>query len=291
MNFTGDATFLRKVNELALLELIREHGPITRTELARRLGLSLPTVTRIVNALIASKRVLECSYADLRGGRRPTLLQFNCRSGLVISIYVGKKMWAVLADLGGEVLDRRKQDLLLGEAGIQQLIDLIKELQQEAKGHGIPVLGAGLGVPSTILSPQGIVTWAPVLEWRRLPLKERLEKATGLPVVVENEVNLITLGEMWRGAARGVRNLVCLTLDWGIGAGLVLDGHLYRGSHGAAGEVGYLIPNEFLFGTQLRDFRLSGKPGRWRPDHTNGQGRVGERRAIQPVCPGEAKQG
>jgi predicted NBD/HSP70 family sugar kinase len=248
MNITGDATFLRKVNESAVLELIREHGPITRTELARRLGLSLPTVTRIVNALIASKRVLECSYADSRGGRRPTLLQFNFRSGLVISVYIGKKMWANLADLRGEVLAHYKLDSLPGEAGIQQLIDIIHDMCREAKQLRIPVLGVGLGVPSTILSPQGIVTWAPVLEWRGLPLKERLEAATGLPVVVENEVNLITLGEMWRGAARGVRNLVCLTLDWGIGAGLVLDGHLYRGSHGAAGEVGYLIPNEACLG-------------------------------------------
>jgi predicted NBD/HSP70 family sugar kinase len=254
MNITGDATFLRKVNESALLELIREHGPITRTDLARRLGLSLPTVTRIVNALIASKRVLECSFADSHGGRRPTLLQFNFRSGLVISVYIGKKMWAALADLQGEVLQRRKLDSLRGEASVQQLIGVIEDLRREAQKLDIPVLGVGLGVPSTIISPQGIVTWAAVLEWRELPLKERLEAATGLPVVVENEVNLITLGEMWRGEARGVRNLVCLTLDWGIGAGLVLDGHLYRGSHGAAGEVGYLIPNEACLGRSYKAF-------------------------------------
>jgi predicted NBD/HSP70 family sugar kinase len=254
MNFTGDATFLRKVNESALLELVREHGPLTRTDLARRLGLSLPTVTRIVNALIASQRVLECSFADSHGGRRPTLLQFNFRSGLVISVYVGRKMWAALADLRGEVLARRKLDSLTGEAGVQQLIGVIEDLRNEAIRLSIPVLGVGLGIPSTILSPQGIVTWAPVLEWRLLPLKDRLEAATGLPVVVENEVNLITLGEMWRGAARGVRNLVCLTLDWGIGAGLVLDGHLYRGSHGAAGEVGYLIPNEACLGRRYEVF-------------------------------------
>lgn len=254
MNITGDATFLRKVNESALLELIREHGPITRTDLARRLGLSLPTVTRIVNSLIASNRVLDCSYANSRGGRRPSLLQFNFQSGLVISIYVGKKMWAALTDLGGNVLQRRKLDSLTGEAGIQQLVDLIEDLRSEAVQLGIPVLGAGLGVPSTIISPQGIVTWAAVLEWRDIPLKDRLEAATGLPVVVENEVNLITLGEMWRGAARDVRNLVCLTLDWGIGAGLVLDGHLYRGSHGAAGEVGYLIPNEACLGRSYEIF-------------------------------------
>ncbi len=254
MNITGDATFLRKVNKSALLELIREHGPITRTDLARRLGLSLPTVTRIVNGLIAGKRVLECSFANSRGGRRPSLLQFNFRSGLVISIYIGKKMWASLADLSGEVLERRKLDSLPGEAGIERLIGVIADLQCAADSLAIPVLGIGLGVPSTIISPQGIVNWAAALEWRDLPLKDRLEAATGLPVVVENEVNLITLGEMWRGEARGMRNLACLTLDWGIGAGLVLDGHLYRGSHGAAGEVGYMIPNENCLGRSYETF-------------------------------------
>jgi predicted NBD/HSP70 family sugar kinase len=112
----------------------------------------------------------------------------------------------------------------------------------------VPVRGVGIGAPSIVIFPQGIVTWAPILGWRNLPLKQRLEEALGLPVFVENEVNLIALGESWRGAGRGIRNLICISLGAGIGAGLILGGQLYRGSHSAAGEVGYIIPNEHYLG-------------------------------------------
>jgi predicted NBD/HSP70 family sugar kinase len=81
-----------------------------------------------------------------------------------------------------------------------------------------------------------------------LPLKAQLEEALNLPVFVENEVNLIALGESWRGAGKGIRNLICVSLGAGIGAGIVINGVLYRGSHNAAGEIGYFIPNEHYFG-------------------------------------------
>ena len=254
VNHTGDATLLRKVNESAVLEQIRCHGPLTRSDVARRLHLSLPTITRIANELLHESLIVETTSAGSSGGRRPGLLGFNSRANLIIGVYVGHKMVAALADLDGLILERRSQTSLSGEAGLQQLIGLILDLKQQADALGLAVRGVGVGAPSIVSFPEGVVAWAPGLGWQNLPLKQILEDAVDLPVFVENEVNLLAVGESWRGAGRGLRRLVCVSVGTGIGAGLILDGQLYRGTRGAAGEIGYVVPNERYLGRQANGF-------------------------------------
>jgi glucokinase-like ROK family protein len=254
VNHAGDATLLRKLNESAVLDLIRQDGPITRSDLSRRLHLSLPTITRIVTELIDENLVREVSAADSRGGRRPTLLELNHRANLVIGVYVGQRMIGALADLNGQILERRSVPSLRGEAGIAGLVALIKELHEHAASLGLDVRGVGVGVPSIVTYPEGVVALTPGLGWRNVPLKERLQQALDLPVLVENEINLIALGESWRGAGQGIRNLICISLGTGIGGGLVLGGQLYRGSHNAAGEIGYLIPDTRHLGAKVNGF-------------------------------------
>jgi len=250
----GDATFLRQVNEAAVLELIREQGPISRSEIARRLRLSPATITRIVNDLLENHLVLEGSSVHSQHGRRPVLLEFNPRASLIIGVYVHKNMVGALSDLNGEILERRVVPSIPGEAGVECLITLIEDLHRVSRDFGPPVRGVGIGAPSIVIFEKGAVVWAPSLGWRNLPLKTRLEGALRLPVFVENEVNLIALGESWRGAGQGIRNLVCISLGAGIGAGIILNGQLYRGSHDAAGEVGYIIPNESCLGRVYDEF-------------------------------------
>jgi predicted NBD/HSP70 family sugar kinase len=254
LNHTGDATLLRKVNESAILELIREKGPISRSDLARLLRLSPPTITRIVNPLIEDGLVLEGDVGDSKGGRRPILLTFNHQASLIVGVYLSQNMTGALANLNGEILERRTRASIPGEDGVERLIDLIQELCRASERFGSPVRGVGIGVPSVTLAEEGIVTWAPSFGWRNLPLKQRLEEALELPVFIENEVNLIALGESWRGVGQGVPNLICISLGDGIGAGLILSGQLYRGAHNAAGEVGYIIPNEHCLGYKYDDY-------------------------------------
>lgn len=249
---TGDATLLRKVNESAVLEMIREQGPISRSDLARRLHLSPPTVTRIVNTLIKEGVILESQAGDSSGGRRPMLLEFNHRSSLIIGVYVGQNMVGALADLNGEILERRIVASVSGEGGIERLVEVIRDLHDASAQIDIPVRGVGVGAPS--ITHNGLVKLAPSLGWRDLPLKQRLEERVGLPVYVENEVNLIALGENWCGAGKGIQTLICISLGSGIGAGIILNGQLYRGSHSAAGEVGYLMPNERYLGRTYDTF-------------------------------------
>ena len=249
MSHTGDTTLLRRVNASAVLELLHAEGPIARAEMARRLQLSPATITRIVAGLIESGVVVEHSAGDSTGGRRPTLVELNARASLIIGVYVGGQTVAgALADLNGAILCRHALPTLPGDAGVAQVAAVVRALVVQAQAMGVPVRGVGVGAPSVVHYPDGVVALAPSLGWRDLPLQKLLQEAIGLPVIVENEVNLIALGEAWRGAGQGIDALVCLSLGAGIGAGIVLNGRLYRGAHHAAGEVGYVIPGERFLG-------------------------------------------
>ena len=254
MNPTGNAALQRKVNESAVLKLLREEGPFARADIARHLQLSPPTITRIVASLIESGLVLEQEAGSSTGGRPPTLLEFNASAGSVVGVYIGRQMTGALANLGGQVLARRSKDSVPGEAGVRCLTALITDLIEEAEAQGLRVRGVAVGAPSIVHFPEGVVIWSPTLGWQKLPLKDILEDELGVPVFIENEVNLIALGESWRGAGQGLDNLVCISLGEGIGAGLILNGRLYRGAGSAAGEIGYIIPSDRFLGQKYDTF-------------------------------------
>jgi glucokinase len=102
--------------------------------------------------------------------------------------------------------------------------------------------GIGIGAPSIVLWGSGTVVWAASLGWRDLPLKSWIQEQWNVPVFVENDVNLLALGESWRGAGQQAKNLAVIAVGTGIGAGLILNGKLFRGANEAAGEIGYLPP-------------------------------------------------
>ena len=146
--YIGDATLLRRVNRSAILELIRDEGPISRSELARLLQLSPPTITRIVNPLIEASLIIEGKHGSSKGGRRPVLLELNYRASLIIGVYVNENMVGALADLNGDILERRTLPSVPGEAGVRQLIALIQDLQHASARFGVPVRGVGVGAPA-----------------------------------------------------------------------------------------------------------------------------------------------
>lgn len=248
MKRTGDARLLRRVNRSAVLDLIYREGPLPRAEIARRLQLSPPTVTRIVSKMLEEGAILESEAIDSHGGRPATLLRFNPQAAFMIGVYIGQQVVGALADLNGQIIESRTERMECGDGGVEQLIQLISALHAKAHSLGVPVRGVGVGAPSIVQYPEGIVVWSPTLGWRNLPLRNLLQDALHLPVFVENEVNLIALGESWRGVAQGLNNVVCISLGDGIGAGLILNGKLYRGTHCASGEIGYLIPGRQFLG-------------------------------------------
>lgn len=246
MGHRGTPGLMKRLNRSAILGLLREQGPLCRSDLAKRLELSPSTVTRIVGRLIAEGLVFEAETVDSDTGRKPTLIEFNYKAGAVIGLDVGgTHVVGVLADLQGDIVFRRDLSLTSNDAAsdtLERVLQLIEDLCGVESVPREKIRGIGVGVPSIVKEPEGIVVWAPALGWRDLGLRGLLEERFGMPAFVENDVNLAALGENTFGCARGVGNLIVIFIGTGIGSGLVLNGDLYRGEDGAAGEVGYLLP-------------------------------------------------
>lgn len=241
---------MRGINRTAILELIRREGPISRTEIARRLQVSVPTVLRILEELSAENLVRLTGVKEWSGGRRRELIELNTAEHLTIGIDLGgTKFYGAVADLGGNVIadDFVYQHGTKGEDSYQLLTALIRQLQESVKALRTgQIRGIGVGAPG-VTTLDGVIHHAPSLDWQEFPLRERLMQDFGLPVIVENDVNLAALGEMWFGEGQQVENFILISIGTGIGAGVVLNGALYRGAHQSAGEIGYMMPGrEYL---------------------------------------------
>lgn len=239
-------TDMRNINRTAVLELLREKGPISKSYISEELGISLPSILRITDGLITEKLVRETGGSEWSGGRPRTLIEFNTTEQLTVGIDLGgTKVYGAVTDLGGSILFDKTihRHNSIGEESYEIVVDLIKELIDYANKTGKDLRGIGIGVPGVTEHKTGKVLHAPSLEWIDFSLKEKLEKEFGIPVVVDNDVNMAALGEMWFGHGQGISNLALMSIGTGIGMGLILNNTLYRGSHEAAGEIGYLIPS------------------------------------------------
>ena len=241
---------MRGINRTAIFEIIRRDGPTSRTYISKHLKVSLPTVMRIVEDLMKENLVCEISEKEWSGGRRRSLIALNYQEHITVGLDLGgSKFFGAVTNLGGEILFEKRYDKhnTQGEQSYKYLLELIDELLKKARETQKNILGIGVGVPGVTYHESGVVSWAPSLNWKDFPLKERLEKAYQMPITVDNDVNYAALGEMWFGVGKEMENLVTIYIGTGIGAGIVLNGALYRGSHQMAGEIGYLIPGrEFL---------------------------------------------
>jgi glucokinase-like ROK family protein len=254
---TITASAMRAINRSAILEIIRRESPISRTAIAGRLDVSLPTVMRIVDELVTDGFVRPQGESEWSGGRRRSLLEFNADGHVVLGVDMGgTKMYGALSDLGGNVIDERNMDLhgTQGEESFNALATLIDSLLASPNLEGRPVRGVGVGVPGITWHKEGVVKWVNSLNWRDFPLKERLTKRYRLPITVDNDVNLAALGELWFGAGQNCQNMILIALGTGIGAGIIINGALYRGSQEASGEIGNLLPSPEFLGRNYLDF-------------------------------------
>ncbi len=176
---------------------------------------------------------------------------------LVIGIDLGgTKVAAGIADIGGDILHEIEEptDTRSAESSVGQLLRIARELRDECQSQG-ELAGIGIGVPGITESDTGLVVWAPNLPgWRDVPLGRRFREEFGVPALVENDVDVAVLGEWWKGAGRGARNVVLIAVGTGIGGGIMIDGKLYKGSGGVAGAIGWFVIGENrLNGAEYKD--------------------------------------
>ena len=150
-----------------------------------------------------------------------------------------------LVDNRGKVYFRRKIKTPLGADKTLLIDSIVNNVKDIIKESGKAVSGIGIGVPGPVDSKKGIVHYFPNIKgWKEVPLKAMLEKKLGLTVMLDNDVNAMSLGEFVFGAGKGSRNIVCLTLGTGVGGGIIIDSKLYRGGSMTAGEIGHMPINE-----------------------------------------------
>lgn len=241
MQHGASGAALRDVNRSAVLRLIGQHGPISRAELARRLGVRPNTVTALARGLIASGIVAPIDMVSSNGGRPAELLALVGSAAVAIGAKVADDHLAVVcADLDGSVLSSHTERFdAVGSNPFTTLAEML-EPHVRAAEESYLLLGVGIGVPG-FEDPYGTgVVHAPLLGWRHLPLGEHLRRALGTPVLVDNDVNTLAVAESLYGAGRGFENFLTVTVGRGVGMGIVIDGELYRGGRGAAGEFGHV---------------------------------------------------
>lgn len=250
-------------SEIKVLKCIRKHQLISRVKIASSTGLSKPVVSEAVERLLEQGIVKEFKKGEstAKGGKKPTLITFNSGYKHVVGVDVGgNKIRTVITDLDGNIV--RKTERKVGK--IKSPEDLVEQILGAFIDMGIQkynLLGVAVGVPGTCDSQTNKVRYIPAFELKDVPLREMLEGKLGLPVFVENDVTLNALGEMWKGSAKGLRNVLLVSLGTGTGAGLVLNRSLYTGSKGMAGEIGYFVTDwsveksvEYRFGRLERWF-------------------------------------
>jgi predicted NBD/HSP70 family sugar kinase len=232
----------------AMLHLIRDGRATTRAELVALTGLARSTVAQRMDALLAQRLVVPAGSSASTGGRPPKTFAFNRGAGVVLAADLGATHSRVaITDLAGGVLGEAREDIPIADGPktvlgwLEQTFD--KLLDESGEGRGA-VRGVGVGVPGPVEFVTGTPVAPPIMPgWDGYPVGGHLGEIYGAPVLVDNDVNIMALGEHW-SRWRDTQHLLFVKVGTGIGCGVITDGRIHRGAQGAAGDIGHIhIPD------------------------------------------------
>ena len=226
-----------------VLELVRSSGPISRTELGKLTGLALSTVSMHIAELEAAGLVEEAGDGHSQGGRRPRLVRLREDGAVVLAVDLGTHHARLaLASASGRLLQVVEQPILLESGPDVVLEEICGRLEGLVNGMGKPhVMGIGMGLPGPIEPPSGLVTSPSRMPgWHGTSVVDRLETRLGVPAAVDNDANLLALGEVRAWPGEGLRHLIAVKVGGGIGCGIICNGLLYRGAVGVAGDISHV---------------------------------------------------
>jgi predicted NBD/HSP70 family sugar kinase len=238
---TADQGFVREINLSLVLRRIHNEAPVSRAQLAAETGLNKSTVSSLVEKLMALGLIHETGQNSAGAGRPATQLEINPRVGGIVGVELGVDFVAVaLTDFLGHILWRRKAN---ADPEFEKTLGLTFELVQDAvvasTEMNLPLLGLGLATPGTVDLNEGVLVFAPNLHWHNVPLRKLFTENTHLRVFVENDSNAAAVAEHLFGIARHSTDYIFVFAGVGIGGGFFLNGELYRGKNGYAGEIGH----------------------------------------------------
>jgi N-acetylglucosamine repressor len=241
MQRTGDLKLIQELNRSIILRTIRHYGPISRSEIAKKNKISPTTVTAAVKELIRQGLVYEDGVGVSTGGRKPVLVRFSSDSKFIIAVAITNSSIKI-AEMNLEAKVRKQKIFpvynLTGKLVIDYLLKSIGQFLEEysdlTKCIGISIISPGI-----INVDKGIIYENTKLKLKNIPLKEMVEKQFKLKTWLENDANAIALAEKRFGAYRKFKNLIYITIGDGVGAGIIVNGSIFRGCRGGAGEVGH----------------------------------------------------
>ncbi len=243
----GSQTSLREANRARIVDAIKKHGGLTQVELAGATGLSPATVSNIVKELSTSG-VLHTAQS-IRSGRRAQHVTLAHALGLVVGVHFSTRHLRVaLADVANTVVAENHMPLAKDHRADNELDKvslLLNDMLESVDASHDDLLAVGIALPAPIDRATGTIARSGIMRgWDGVVVAESLERRIKRPVFVDNAANLGALGESRLGAGRGKRNTITLDIGDGIGAGLLLNGQLFRGNHGVAGEFGHTTIRE-----------------------------------------------
>ena len=254
-----NAKLVKYHNRALVLKIIQQNGSISRKEIALRTGLTQATITKITTDLMNDEIIYEKGKDEVGAafGRKPISLAISKERYSILSIHIGRyAITGAVCNLAGEILYReevkenllRKDDQIL----IAEVIQLIEKLIDASGAKMSRILGIGISAPGTINAEKGILIGEYArdgkngpgkpepFDWSTIHLGELLEDQFGIPVFADNCSNVAALAESWFGKGKGVANFVEYSVGVGIGAGVVIDGMLYRGEDDVVAEIGHI---------------------------------------------------
>lgn len=248
----ADQTLARKHNRAQILNRLRLQGAISRATLAKQTGLTRSTISRIVDDLTEENLVHEISSSQNDRGRPSVLLSLNPKSGAAIGLEIGVHFISILLTdfLSTPIWRTRK---VVGDEAtwidyINEAEKLIHTAIEIANANSLPLLGIGVAVWGMVDYTNRVIHFAPNLNWRDVPLENKWKSLFNVPIYVENDANASALSEYYFGAGKKFEDFIYLSIDIGVGSGIISKGRLFRGSSGYAGEIGHITidPNGTL---------------------------------------------
>ena len=234
----------KQKRNIAILEMLRRFGPLSRPDISQRLGVNVVTVSHYVDEFIKDKLVLEKELDISEGGRRPVLLELN--PSAVFSIGVGlnlMNMVGILVDLKGNIVLKTQVDRpgVTVKEVVDGLLEIIREIIRRSKDYTKDIKGIGVGIAGVIDKKAGSIRWPERVKHNytyyasvNFPLRDLLEKEFGLPVIIENDATSACFGEQWLELESSAKNVIYMFS--GVGCGIMINGQIYTGSRGCAGE-------------------------------------------------------
>jgi predicted NBD/HSP70 family sugar kinase len=243
MPFQPTNRLTRQLSQRSVFEALLQRSPISRAHLAKVTGLSKQTTSEVIDAFEQQGLVRPIGRTSGNVGRTAVLYELSPEGGHVLGIDLGARLTVALADIAGRVLAEVDEptDSRGGAWAIDQIARLSDRLARDNHTHPSRIRSIVMATPGVVNPKSGAIEMAPnIAGLGHLNVVGLLGEKLGSPVVLENDINLALLGEIWHGCAQNVDNVAFLALGSGVGLGLYLNGRLVRGKNGAAGEIGYL---------------------------------------------------